>query len=46
MCNCGRRGTRREGCCIYCREKDQDWREWQQVFQLIAKAGGKPSETE
>ncbi len=43
MCNCGRRGTLREGYCIYCLEKDQSWRTWQQVLQLIASVGCKPS---
>lgn len=39
-CNCGRRGTRREGCCIYCVEKNQDldWRIRQQVREIIAAA--------
>lgn len=35
-CNCGRRGTRREGCCIYCMEQNLDWRIWQTVRKIVA----------
>lgn len=38
LCNCGRRGTPHEGHCIYCMEKDADWRIWQQVKQIMADA--------
>jgi hypothetical protein len=37
-CNCGRKGTPREGCCIYCKEHDPDWRMWVAVQRIIAEA--------
>lgn len=37
-CNCGRRGTPHEGHCVYCMEKDQSWRIWQTVKQVMASA--------
>jgi hypothetical protein len=37
-CNCGRRGGQSEGRCIYCLEKDLNWRITQQVHQLLIDA--------
>ena len=37
-CICGRRGTEREGHCMYCMEKDQSWRIWQQAKEIMARA--------
>jgi len=39
-CNCGRRGTQREGHCIFCQEKNITWRIAVQVRQIINAAGG------